>query len=99
MRIVTGCISHETSTFTPVPTTRENFFERFGEIRGDAILDVFRGANTPTGGFIDGADAHGFELIPTICAEPHPSGPAPRKIFDQILDEMLVGSSYKHYSL
>ncbi|MBV7333316.1 M81 family metallopeptidase [Chloroflexi bacterium TSY] len=91
MRIVTGCISHETSTFTPVPTTRENFFERFGEIRGDAILDVFRGANTPTGGFIDGADAHGFELIPTICAEPHPSGPAPRKIFDQILDEMLVG--------
>ncbi|MEZ4731365.1 MAG: M81 family metallopeptidase [Caldilineaceae bacterium] len=79
MRIVTGCISHETSTFTPVPTTWESFFERFGEVRGAAILEKFRGTNTPTGGFIAGADAHGFELIPTLFAEAHPSGPAPRQ--------------------
>lgn len=91
MRIVTGCISHETSTFTPVPTTRESFFERFGDVRGAELLDTFRGTNTPTGGFIDGAAAHGFALIPTICAEPHPSGPAPRAVFDEILDEMLTG--------
>ncbi|MEM7125364.1 MAG: M81 family metallopeptidase [Chloroflexota bacterium] len=91
MRIVTGCISHETSTFTPVQTTRESFFERFGEVRGLDILDMFRGVNTPTGGFIDGSEAHGFELVPTICAEPHPSGPAPRAVFEQILDEMLTG--------
>ncbi len=91
MRIATGCISHETSTFTPVPTTRESFFERFGDVRGTDILETFRGTNTPTGGFIEGAEVHGYELIPTICAEPHPSGPAPRAVFDQILDEMLTG--------
>lgn len=91
MRIVTGAISHETSTFTPVPTTWESFFERFGDVRGSAILSKFRGTNTPTGGFIEGAEAHGFELIPTIFAEPHPSGPAPRAVYARVLNELLTG--------
>jgi microcystin degradation protein MlrC len=41
------------------------------------------------GGFIAGAEAFGFELIPTIFAEPHPSGPTPRPIFETVLGEML----------
>jgi microcystin degradation protein MlrC len=89
MRIVTGAISHETSTFTPVPTTWANYHERFGYLRGAEIVERFQGTNVPTGGFIDGAIAHGFELIPTIFTEPHPSGPTPRAVFDAILDEML----------
>ncbi len=32
MRILTGAISHETSTFTPIPTTEQSFFERFGDL-------------------------------------------------------------------
>ena len=91
MKIVTGAISHETSTFTPVETTRESFWERFGDLRGQEILDKLRGTNTPTGGFIEGADAHGFELVPTLFAEPQPSGPASREVFDGILGEMLAG--------
>ena len=91
MRIVTGCISHETSTFTPVVTTRASFFDRFGDVRGPAIIEKFRGTNTPTGGFIEGAAVHGFDLIPTIFAEAHPSGPAPRAVFDGIVQELLDG--------
>lgn len=89
MRVITGAISHETSTFTPTPTTCESFDERFGHLRGEEILRFFRGTNTPTGGFVEGAEAHGFELIPTVFAEPQPSGPAPREAFDAILNEML----------
>lgn len=89
MRIVTGAISHETSTFTTVPTGWKNYESRFGYLRGAEIIDKFRGANTPTGGFISGAEAHGYELLPTIFAEAHPSGPTPRIIFDAILNEML----------
>src|SRR5690349_7617910 len=89
MRIVTGAISHETSTFTPVPTTWSSYREHFGYLRGAEVIERFRGTNIPTGGFIAGAEAHGFELIPTIFAEPHPSGPTPRAIFDEILDELL----------
>ena len=91
MRIATGCISHESSTFTPVGTSYESFMERFGDVRGVAILKKFRGANTPTGGFIDGAEAHGFELIPTIMAVAHPSGPVPGAALDRLINEMLAG--------
>lgn len=89
MRVVTGGISHETSTFTPVQTTLASYYERFF-LRGDEILTTFRGTNTPFGGFIEGAEVHGFELIPTLFAEPHTSGPTPRPIFDEILKELLA---------
>ena len=89
MRVITGAIAHETSTFTPVATTWENYRERFGYLRGEEMLTAFRGSNSPIGGFIEGADAHGFELIPTAFGQPQPSGPTPRVIFDEILGEML----------
>ena len=88
MRVVTGGISHETSTFTPVQTTWESYYQRFF-LRGPEIITTFRSTNTPFGGFIEGAEAHHFELIPTLFAEPHPSGPTPRIIFDVILMELL----------
>jgi len=91
VRVVTGCISHETSTFTPVPTTWESYRERFGYLHGEEMLTTFRSTNTPMGGFIEGAEAHGFELVPTVFGQPQPSGPTPREIFDTILDELLEG--------
>ena len=89
MRVVTGALSHETSTFTQIATTRESYHERFGFLRGNDLLAKFRDTNSPIGGFIDGAEKHGFELIPTLGVEPHPSAPTPRDLFDEILDEML----------
>ena len=32
---------------------------------------------------------NGFELIPTIFANAHPSGPTPREVFDRILNDLL----------
>ena len=92
MRIVTGSICHETSTFTPVATTWKSYHnERFGYLHGDEIFTKFRGTNTPIGGFLEGAEKHDFEPIPTIFANAHPSGPTPRGIFDTILDDLLTG--------
>jgi microcystin degradation protein MlrC len=91
-RVIIGAFSHETSTFTTVPTTWESYTgDRFGYLRGEEILDKFRGTNTPIGGFIEGAEHHGFELIPTVFAEPQPSGPTPSDIFHTILDDLLSG--------
>jgi len=90
MRIVTGTIHHETSTFTTVPTTWESYRNRrFGFLRGQQVLDKFTDTNTALGGFVDGCADHDFELIPTIFASAHPSAPTPREIFDEILSEML----------
>lgn len=88
MRVVTGGISHETSTFTTVATNLKSYKDRF-YLHGDQILNVFHGTNSPLGGFIDGAETHGFELIPTVLATAQPSGPTPRDLFDAILDELL----------
>ena len=90
MRVITGAIGHETSTFTTVATTWASYREqRFGYLIGDEIISKFRGTNTTTGGYIAGAEAHGFELIPTIFANAHPSGPTPRYVLDAILKDML----------
>lgn len=91
MRIVTGGINHETSTFTPVKTTWRSYEERFGYLKGQAMLDKFRRTNTPIGGFIEGAAAHGFDLVPTVFAHAYPSAPTPRPIFDVILGDLLDG--------
>ena len=90
MRIAMGGISHETSTFTLVPTDLDSFRER-EYLHGAEITERFAGTNTAVGGFMDGAKKHGFELYPTVQAEAFPSGPAPREIFDDILNGLLSG--------
>ena len=94
LRILTGCISHETSTLTQVPTTLENFRDHF-YVQGGDVLETFSGTNTPTGGLIEGAEAHGFELIPTVFAEAHPSGPVPRPVVEDLIDQVLEGVATK----
>lgn len=89
-RVIVGGISHETSTFTPVATTLESYEDRF-LVRGPAILEAFRGTNTTIGGYIDGAEKYGFELVPTLMAECHTSAPTPRPIFDSLVDELMAG--------
>ena len=91
MRIATGGISHETSTFTTVPTTISSADERQGYLHGQEILDKYRGVNTPIGGFIEGADAHGLDLVPTIFWEAHPGAPLPRADFATIVNDLLRG--------
>ncbi len=91
MKIVTGSISHESSTFTTVETTWESYgSQRFGYLKGRDVLNKFRSSNTAVGGFADGCKKYGFELLSTVYAVAQPSGPTPRDIFDEILNEMLA---------
>ena len=91
MRISIGGISHETSTFTTVSTTIRSGEGRGGYLRGSEIVEKFRGVNTPTGGFIEGAEAHGFDLIPSTFWNAHPSGPLSRQDFETIVDNLVNG--------
>src|SRR3954453_15029732 len=89
MRIATGGISHETSTFAKVPTTRRDFETGLGLFRGGTVLEHFRGTNNCTGGFIDGASKHGFELVPLLWTFAYPSGLIPRADYTALKDEFL----------
>ena len=90
MHIATGAICHETSTFTTVNTTWESWCSHgLGYLTGDAILEKFGGTNSAIGGFMAGADKHGFELIPTLFADTFPGGVTSRPVFDRILNDLL----------
>lgn len=73
MRLAIGAISHETNTFSKIPTTIESF-ERHRYAEGDAIIDTYQDTETPIGGFIDGANERGITLVPTLAAYALSSG-------------------------
>ncbi len=91
MRIVTGGIVHETSTFAAGSTTIRDFEARRGALRGAAMFDLFRGANLCGGGFVDGAEKHGFELVPLLWTDATPSGLVERATYDALKSEFLAG--------
>lgn len=89
LRIATGGIIHETSSCVDTQTTLYDFEHDRGIIRGDAMLDRFRGANVQTGGFIAAADEYGFELVPLLRASAFPGGLIRREDYDAMKDELI----------
>lgn len=64
-------VFHETNVFSPVPTVWESFSRRY---RQDELIDAFAGTRTVVGGFLDGASALGWEVVPVFGAYATPSG-------------------------
>lgn len=91
MRIVTGGVLHETSTFATGKTVVRDFETGIGCARGREIVDKYRGVNFCVGGFIDGAAKHGFELIPILWAFAFPSAVIERASYDTLKNEFLDG--------
>jgi microcystin degradation protein MlrC len=73
LRIAVGGVSHETNTFSPLPTTLDSFRRR-SLLSGEAILDQGRGSRSALGGVIAAADASGARLLPTLFASAPPGG-------------------------
>ncbi len=89
MRIATAGIIHETSTFVDSRTTLGEFENDRGIHRGEEILTQFRGTNVCTGGFIEGARKHGFELVPLLRACAHPRGLIDRRDYESLKAEIV----------
>ena len=90
MRIVTGTFSHETNTFSNIPTTMEEFAKQ-GIAHGDEIPRRFRGTNTIEAAFMDAAEEHGFELVWTVFGSAIPGGPVRRDAFEYFRGHLLEG--------
>lgn len=91
MRVITGGVLHETSTFAHGRTVVRDFETGIGFARGREMFDKYHGANFCCGGFLDGAAKHGFELIPLLWAFAFPSGIIERKSYDTLKNEFLDG--------
>jgi microcystin degradation protein MlrC len=87
VHLAIGAISHETNTFSKVPTTLDSFeHHRYAE--GDTIFDTYRDTETPVGGFIDGAAARGITLVPTLAAYALSSGIVPSDVLWSLTDRL-----------
>ncbi|HUQ70164.1 MAG TPA: M81 family metallopeptidase [Planctomycetaceae bacterium] len=89
MRVAIGGLCHETSTFATTRTTVADFTNGFGLFRGAEILERFDGANICTGGFIEGAGRHGYELVPLLWGFAYPSGVIAADAYAQLKGEFL----------
>lgn len=80
-----GIISvfHETNTFSPILTSRDNF-EKNVWIEGADIVRVFAGTRTSIGGFLDVISERGLEAVPLFAAHATPAGVVKREIFEEI---------------
>ena len=89
-RIAVGMISHETNSFSPVPTDLSSFAEqRHGIVEGDEILTSFRGTKTGIGGFLEVGAAHGWQMIGTVVASATPSANVAASAHTDVRDRLI----------
>lgn len=94
MRIVIAQMSHETNTFSPVPTDLKRFSGGRAEpMAGLAALERFRDTASCMGGYIKVAEAAGAEIdIPVVAGAP-PSGPVEDDAYEYIVEKIVAAAS------
>jgi microcystin degradation protein MlrC len=93
-RIAVGGFLHETNTFAPTKATWEAFVHGGGwpaMTTGADVLKVMRGINVGLAGFVEDAEARGWELIPTIACGASPSAHVTKDAFERVVKVMIDG--------
>src|SRR3954466_814187 len=93
-RIAVGAFLHETNTFAPTKATYDDFVHGGGwpaMAHGADVLKVMRKINVGLAGFVEQAEANGWELIPTISCGASPSAHVTRDAYERIVKVMVDG--------
>ena len=93
-RIAVGGFLHETNTFAPTKATYDDFVHGGGwpaMAVGSDVLKVMRRINVGLAGFVEVAEANGWELVPTISCGASPSAHVTRDAFERIVKVMIDG--------
>ncbi|NOJ46244.1 M81 family metallopeptidase [Bradyrhizobium archetypum] len=93
-RIAVGGFLHETNTFAPTKATYQDFVHGGGwpaMAHGPDVLKVMRKINVGLAGFVEAAEANGWELVPTISAAASPSAHVTKDAFERVMKEMIDG--------
>ena len=85
MRVGIASLNHESNTFASFPTTYSDF--RF--VRGQEIIEQYRSTFHEVGGFIAGAEEHGYEMVPLMGAVATPAGAVEAEAYEALMDELL----------
>lgn len=93
-RIAVGGFLHETNTFAPSKATYADFVHGGGwpaMSHGADVLKTMRNINVGLAGFVEDAEARGWELIPTIACGASPCAHVTKDAFERIAAEMIDG--------
>ncbi|MBR1204333.1 MULTISPECIES: M81 family metallopeptidase [unclassified Bradyrhizobium] len=93
-RIAVGGFLHETNTFAPTKATYDDFVHGGGwpsMTHGSDVLRVMRKINAGLAGFVEAAEANGWELAPTVAAGATPSAHVTKDAFERIVREIVDG--------
>src|SRR6202163_4025573 len=93
-RIAVGGFLHETNTFAPTKATYDDFVHGGGwpaMAQGPDVLKVMRNINVGLAGFVEQAEANGWEMVPTIACGASPSAHVTRDAFERIGKAMVDG--------
>ena len=93
-RIAVGGFLHETNTFAPTKATYADFVHGGGwpsMAHGGDVLKVMRKINVGLAGFVEQAEANGWDMVPTISCGASPSAHVTKDAFERIVTEMIDG--------
>jgi len=93
-RIAVGGFLHETNTFAPTKATYDDFVHGGGwpsMALGADVLKVMRNINVALAGFVEAAEARGWELVPTISAAATPSAHVTKDAYERIAKVIIDG--------
>jgi microcystin degradation protein MlrC len=93
-RIAVGGFLHETNTFAPTKANYDDFVHGGGwpaMARGAEVLKVMRHINVGLAGFVEQAEANGWELVPTISCAASPSAHVTQDAFERVAKVMIDG--------
>ena len=83
MRLLLATMSHETNTFSPVPTRTERFCRNGTTLLvGQEAVDFYRGTGTCMGGYLAVAEEAGATVVVPVCASAPPSGPVESEAYE-----------------
>ena len=93
-RIAVGGFMHETNTFGPSKAGIDAFIEGGGWpplSEGDALIPATRKVNMGICGFVEVAEAEGWELVPTLWCAASPSAHVTEAAFEDIAGRIVAG--------
>jgi microcystin degradation protein MlrC len=93
-RIAVGGFLHETNTFAPTKATYADFVHGGGwpaMAVGAEVLKVMRNINVGLAGFVEQAEANGWEMVPILSCGASPSAHVTEDAFERIVKAMLDG--------
>ena len=89
MKLFLAMMSHETNTFSNVPTDRGQFEARHLHYGGE-ILETFQDTGTCLGGMIDVARRQGATLAPSVAAAASPAGRVTADVYHAVKKRLLA---------